>query len=94
MIQRELLQMFQFKNLRLIFCIGVPGSGMESQVEKVCNEFKYNKIDIQELIQKEIRFFTQYLKLQYLLHYFIHYFQSKLILSYLIIEYLVIIFGI
>ena len=46
--------MFQFKNLRLIFCIGVPGSGMESQVEKVCNEFKYNKIDIQELIQKEI----------------------------------------
>ena len=57
-IPTELLQSFKSKNFRLIFCIGFPGSGMESQVEKVSNEFKYNKIDIQELVKKEIELNT------------------------------------
>ena len=58
-ISSDLLQTFYSKNLRLIFCIGFPGSGMESQVEKVSNEFKYNKIFIQDSIQKEIELNTE-----------------------------------
>ena len=53
-IPQDILSTFKSKNYRLIFCIGYPGSGMESQVEKVSNEFKYNKINLQEIIKKEI----------------------------------------
>ena len=42
------LQTFKSKNYRLIFCIGIQGCGIDSQIEKVCNEFKYGKIDIKE----------------------------------------------
>ena len=48
------LQTFKSKNYRLIFCIGVNGSGIGSQIEKVCNEFKYGKIDLNEILKKEI----------------------------------------
>ena len=48
------LQSFKSKNYRLIFCIGFPGCGIDSQIEKVCNEFKYGKIDIKEKVKKEI----------------------------------------
>ena len=48
------LQTFKSKNYRLIFCIGFPGSGINSQVEKVCKEFKYSKLDLKEIINKEI----------------------------------------
>ena len=48
------LQAFKSKNYRLIFCIGVNGSGIGSQIEKVCNEFKYGKIDLNEILKKEI----------------------------------------
>ena len=58
-IPLETIQTFIQKNLRLIFCIGFPGSGMESQIEKVCNEFKYNKICIKNLIQNEIDLNTE-----------------------------------
>ena len=51
---QDILSTFKSKNLRLIFCIGFPGSGMEPQVEKASNEFKYNKICTKELIKKEI----------------------------------------
>ena len=52
-ISSDTLQTFKSKNLRLIFCIGFPGSGLESQIEKVSNEFKYNKISIHSSIKKE-----------------------------------------
>ena len=51
---QDILSTFKSKNLRLMFCIGFPGSGMEPQVEKASNEFKYNKICTKELINKEI----------------------------------------
>jgi adenylate kinase family enzyme len=52
------LQTFKSKNYRLIFCIGIQGCGIDSQIEKVCNEFKYGKIDIKERIKKEIELET------------------------------------
>ena len=58
-IDSEKLNAFSTKNLRLIFCIGFNGSGIESQVEKVCNEFKYNKISTNDLIKKEIELNTE-----------------------------------
>ena len=54
----DTLQTFKSKNLRLIFCIGFPGSGLESQVEKVSNEFKYCKLCIQSSIKKELELNT------------------------------------
>ena len=48
------LESFKSKNYRLIFCIGFPGCGIDSQIEKVCNEFKYGKIDLKEKVKKEI----------------------------------------
>ena len=58
-IDSEKLNAFSTKNLRLIFCIGFNGSGIESQVEKICNEFKYNKISTNDLIKKEIELNTE-----------------------------------
>ena len=58
-LSQDTIETFKSKNLRLIFCIGFPGSGMESQVEKASNEFKYNKISIKELIKKEIELNTE-----------------------------------
>ena len=58
-IESEKLNTFKSKNLRLIFCIGFQGSGIESQVEKACNVFKYNKICTNELIKKEIELNTE-----------------------------------
>ena len=54
LIPENELQSFKSKNYRLIFCIGFPGCGIDSQIEKVCNEFKYGKIDIKEKVKKEI----------------------------------------
>ena len=48
------LELFKTKKYRLIFCIGFPGCGIDSQIEKVCNEFKYGKIDIKKKAKKEI----------------------------------------
>ena len=48
------LQTIKNKNYRLIFCIGLPGCNKESQIEKVCNEFKYSKICMKNIIEKEI----------------------------------------
>ena len=47
-IPQDILSSFKSNNYRLIFCIGYPGSGIQSQVEKVSNEFKYNKLDIKK----------------------------------------------
>ena len=49
------LESFKSKNYRLIFCIGFPGCGIDSQIEKVCNEFKYGKIDLKEKVKKRNR---------------------------------------
>jgi len=48
------LQKLKDKNYRLIFCIGLPGCNKESQIEKVSNEFKFSKINVKEIIDKEI----------------------------------------
>ena len=48
------LQTIKNKNYRLIFCIGLPGCNKDSQIEKVCNEFKYSKISMKNIIEKEI----------------------------------------
>ena len=58
-LSQDTIETFKSKNLRLIFCIGFPGSGMESQVEKASNEFKFNKISLKELIKKEIELNTE-----------------------------------
>ena len=58
-IDTEKLVTFKSKNLRLIFCIGFQGSGIEPQVEKVCNVFKYYKISTNESIKKEIELNTE-----------------------------------
>ena len=48
------LETIKNKNYSLIFCIGLPGSNKESQIEKVCNEFKYSKLSLKNIIEKEI----------------------------------------
>ena len=58
-IDTEKLVTFKSKNLRLIFCIGFQGSGIEPQVEKACNVFKYYKISTNESIKKEIELNTE-----------------------------------
>ena len=54
LISQTDLQTIKSKKYRLIFCIGLPGCNKESQIEKVCNEFKYSKISIKSLIEIEI----------------------------------------
>ena len=54
LISQTDLQTIKDKNYRLIFCVGLPGSNKESQIEKVSNEFKFSKINLKELIDKEV----------------------------------------
>ena len=54
LISQTDLKTIKDKNYRLIFCIGLPGSNKESQIEKVSNEFKFSKINLKELIDKEV----------------------------------------
>lgn len=54
LISQTDLQTIKDKNYRLIFCIGLPGSNKESQIEKVSNEFKFSKLNVKELIDKEV----------------------------------------
>ena len=54
LISTSELETFKTKNYRLIFCIGLSGSGLESHTEKVTNEFKYTNIIIQDIIKKEV----------------------------------------
>ena len=53
------LELFKAKKYRLIFCVGFVGCGIDAQIEKVCNEFKYGKIVIKEKIDKEIELDTE-----------------------------------
>ena len=55
MISKEDLSTLRSKNYQLIFNIGVPSSGKKTQCEKISNEFKYSKLSMQELIDKEIQ---------------------------------------
>ena len=55
MISKEDLSTLRSKNYQLIFNIGVPSSGKKTQCEKIANEFKYSKLSMQELIDKEIQ---------------------------------------
>jgi len=43
----------EHENYQLIFNIGVPFSGKKTQCEKISNEFKYSKLYMKEMIQKE-----------------------------------------
>ena len=42
------------KNYRLIFFIGLPGCNMETQVDKISQEYKYSSLHLCNLISKEI----------------------------------------
>ena len=53
LIPQEDLKTIKNKNYHLFFCIGLPGCNKESQIEKVSNEFKYAKICMKEIIEKE-----------------------------------------
>ena len=55
MLSQEDLYTLRSQNYQLIFNIGVPYSGKKTQCEKISNEFKYSKISMKEIIQKEIR---------------------------------------
>ena len=54
LIPEDELQTFKSRKYHLIFCIGIQGCGIDSQIEKVCNEFKYGEIDINKKVKKEI----------------------------------------
>ena len=54
MISKEDLLTLRSKNYQLIFNIGVPYSGKKTQCENIANEFKYSKLYMHEIIQKEI----------------------------------------
>ena len=55
MISKEDLATLRSKNYQLIFNIGVPNSGKKTQCEKISNEFKYSKLYMKEIIEKEIK---------------------------------------
>ena len=55
MLSQEDLYTLRSQNYQLIFNIGVPYSGKKTQCEKISNEFKYSKISMKEIIQKEIK---------------------------------------
>ena len=55
MISKEDLSTLRAKNYQLIFNIGVPYSGKKTQCEKIANEFKYSKLYMHEMIEKEIK---------------------------------------
>ena len=54
LIPQSDLQKIKNKNNRLIFCIGLPGCNKESQIEKIAHEFKYSKICMKKIIEKEV----------------------------------------
>ena len=54
MLSKEDLFTLRSQNYQLIFNIGVPYSGKKTQCEKISKEFKYFKINMKEIIQKEI----------------------------------------
>ena len=54
MLSQEDLNTLRSQNYQLIFNIGVPYSGKKTQCEKISKEFKYSKIIMKEIIQKEI----------------------------------------
>ena len=54
MLSQEDLHTLRSQNYQLIFNVGVPYSGKKTQCEKIANEFKYSKISMKEIIQKEI----------------------------------------
>ena len=54
MLSQEDLNTLRSQNYQLIFNIGVPYSGKKTQCEKIANEFKYSRINMKEIIQKEI----------------------------------------
>ena len=50
----EDLKTVKSKNYRLIFFIGLPGCNMETQVEKISQEYKYSSLHLNKLISNEI----------------------------------------
>ena len=54
MLSKEDLYSLRSKNYQLIFNTGVPYSGKKTQCDKISKEFKYSKIIMKDIIQKEI----------------------------------------
>jgi adenylate kinase family enzyme len=54
MLSKEDLYTLRSQNYQLIFNTGVPYSGKKTQCDKISKEFKYSKIIMKDIIQKEI----------------------------------------
>jgi adenylate kinase len=54
LISQEDIELIKQKNPQLFFIFGYPGTGQKSQIEKVCKEFRYGKVNMKEVIKKEI----------------------------------------
>ena len=55
MLSQEDLKTLRSKNYQLIFNVGLPFTGKKTQCEKIANEFKYSKLIMQDIINKEIK---------------------------------------
>ena len=54
LIEKEDLDLLKTRNYHVIFCVGPPGAGKKTQIEKISSEFQYSKLYLNEKIQKEI----------------------------------------
>ena len=54
LIDEEDLALLHTKDYHLVFCVGPMGSGKKSEIDKIASEFRYSKLFLSEIIQKEI----------------------------------------
>ena len=55
-VSKDDLTTLKKKNPNLIFIIGHPNSGKTTEIKKISNDFKYSHLDINKLIEEEIKF--------------------------------------
>ena len=54
LIEEEDLALLHTKDYHLVFCVGPPGCGKKPQMEAIASEFRFSKLILSEIIQKEI----------------------------------------
>ena len=54
LIDEEDLALLHTKDYHLVFCVGPPGCGKKPQTEAIASEFRFSKLTLSEIIQKEI----------------------------------------
>ena len=54
-VSKDDLTTLKKKNPNLIFIIGHPNSGKTTEIKKISNDFKYSHLDINKLIEEEIK---------------------------------------